>query len=359
MSSIAKRKLKIPLSLFRRTKIVIKRDSAKEEKQKRRKRRLLTIELAKSGRSKCKHCRECITFGSYRVGMITFIPHRNVKWFHLNKVCVRNLTWSLILDRSIGWDVLPSETRELALECWANVALKAPHLPEISGPLDMNRMASAMTSRYDRFRSFKFGLDDTQQYSDNWNWRCLLSTMLVCNSREETMLHVVSKLFKAFPNQDSLLGLYKEPEKREEWTSFMDGEKLKHARTKMSRILFATKLIKERHGGKVPKDRKKLRKIPGVGAHVSSVTRAWVHQAPEFGIDVHVRRIMERMGYIQEGTPEKEIELKVKYEVKADRLGHFSRTFVDHGQSVCGYVPDCANCYLSKACPSSSKYLDW
>ena len=330
-----------------------------EDITKRQKRRLLTIEKAKSGRSKCKNCRQHIDANSFRIGLITFIPHRNTKWFHLKRECVEKLTWMMMVEKSVGWDNLPLEVQELAQGCWASSAINRISLSGICGPLDLNTMAGALTSRYNRFRSFRFALPESARFTKNWNWRCFLATMLVTNNREETMLAITDRLFQKFPDPESLLCLYNKPEQREKWTEFMDTEKLKHARMKMGRILYATKIIMEQHGGAIPTDRDELRKIPGVGAHVSSVTLAWIHEAPEFGIDVHVRRIMERWGYVADGMSEKGIEQLVKNEVTSDKLGHFSRAFVDHGQSVCGYVPDCANCYLNKACPSSSKYLDW
>ena len=328
-------------------------------RKKRRKRRLLIIERACSGRSKCKVCRGYIEKDSYRVGIITFIPHRNVKWHHLSKKCVARLTLSLLLDKSIGWRELPECQKEIARQYWMKDGLAIPSLYGLSGPLDMSRLATALTTRYDRFRSFRFALPASERYSSNWNWRCLMATMLVCNTREETMLRVTDRLFTEFPNQDSLLALYSNPGRREYWKNYMMKEDLKHAKRKMRNILYATKIIKEEHGGKVPNSREALRRIPGVGAHVSSVTLAWVHKAPEFGIDVHVRRIMERWGMIGKKEKDREVELHVKSEVPSEQLGHFSRAFVDHGQTICGYVPDCANCYLRKSCPTASKYLDW
>jgi len=337
--------------------VVVSEEMKEKLKQQRRKRRLLIIEEARTGRSKCKACRQYIGKGKYRAGLLTFIPHRNVKWYHLDKACVARLTLSLLLERSIGWRELPECQKEIARQCW--VGRPQPSLCGLSGPLDMSRLAMALTSRYDRFRSFRFALPANERYSSNWNWRCLMATMLVCNTREETMLRVTDRLFKEFPDQDSLLSLYENPGRREYWKNYMIQEDLKHAKRKMGNILYATKIIKEEHGGEIPTSREALRRIPGVGAHVSSVTLAWVHKAPEFGIDVHVRRIMERWGMIDKKEKDPQVEIHVKEEVPAEQLGHFSRAFVDHGQNICGYVPDCPNCYLRKCCPAAAKYLDW
>ena len=72
-----------------------------------------------------------------------------------------------------------------------------------------------------------------------------------------------------------------------------------------------------------------------------------------------MRRIMERWGFIDENEAEHTIEAKVKAVVAEDKIGKFSRAFVDHGQSVCGYTPDCHSCHLRHSCPAARKHLDW
>ena len=329
------------------------------EKEKRRRRRLLIAEVAKSSRSKCKYCRKIIPKGDIRVGLITFIPHRNVKWHHLQNSCLQLMPRHKGIEKSIGWTQLsPGHQAELR-KTWDTSRALIPRPLLAGGRLGMAQLATALNGRYLRFRSFRFGLPQEQMYGKNWNWRCFLATMLVCNTRETAMLKVTDRLFAAFPTPEDLLGLYDQPGEQVRWRLFMANEDLRHPKRKMRQILYATKLLERQHGGKIPTSRNKLREIPGVGPHVSSVTLAWVHQAPEFGVDVHVRRIMERWNLIKPKTSEVQIEYQVKALVLPEKLGHFSRAFVDHGQSVCGYVPDCHNCYLRKSCPSASKYLEW
>jgi endonuclease III len=331
-------------------------------KQTRAHRRFIA-EPAKSGRSSCSRCKHKIEKDCVRIGVETFHRFRRLLWYHPTGECLGALVMLIEPDRIEGLDDLSAEQQAAV-----RAALVKPDLPivktltELTGDISMPQMALAMTGRYYKFRSFSFGLPDPELYSTNWNWRCLLATILVCNTKETAMLEVVDWLFREYSTPTELLALEDDPLTRHTVKLRMDKHKLRHGGRKIMSILKATKRMQEEWGGEVPNDRDELRKVPGVGSHVSSVTMAWVHQAPEFGVDVHVKRILERMGYIEGRDKEEMIEAKVKLQIESDRLGHFSRAFVDHGQTVCGFTPDCANCYLNKCCPTGRRNmadLEW
>jgi endonuclease III len=133
----------------------------------------------------------------------------------------------------------------------------------------------------------------------------------------------------------------------------------KHVARKARNIVDNTRTIVIEYGGKIPKTKKELRAMPGVGAHVSSVVLAWVHEKGEFGVDTHVDRIMNRWGFADERASHSDMEKKVKVELSGTgKIGHFSRAFVDLGQDVCGFAPDCESCFLRGSCPAA-KDLEW
>ena len=246
-------------------------------------------------------------------------------------------------------------TKEL---CTVNATITRS-LPGISGELDMPRFASALTGRYQRFRSFRFGLPESEMYTDNWKWRCFLATMLVCNTHETAMLAVTDTFFKVYPDPEALLKLGEDKEAQSAWVAWMKKRDLRHAGRKVSGILRATKKIQVEYDGEIPSDRRELQSMAGVGRHVASVTLAWVHEAPEFGIDTHVSRILKRWGYVPDGMGDVEVEDLVKRTIPEKQIGHFSRAFVDHGQQVCVFTPDCENCFLKGSCPTAAKELEW
>ena len=181
--------------------------------------------------------------------------------------------------------------------------------------------------------------------------------MLVCNTHETAMLAFTDKLFW-YTRLRRTLRNYAEIKTTKAW---MDADKmdLRHSGKKMTFILRANKLLLDKYDGDVPKERDELEVMNGVGRHVASITMAWCYQRPEFGIDVHVKRILTRWGYVNEGMSDIQIENKVKTLIPEKQIGHFSRAFVDHGQQVCGYTPNCSECYLKHSCPTAAKYMDW
>ena len=326
-------------------------------------RKIWTVEVAKSGRSRCAHCKGLIEKGALRLGVVTFYPYRHCRWHHFGP-CMKRALLGASPERLWGTKGFSSQFAEIMARMMhaINATVLTKTLPAIVGDMDMPRFATALTTRYNRFRSFRFGLPEERMYTSNWKWRCFLATMLVCNTHETAMLAVTDGLFKVYKTPEELAKLEGDKVKQKAWKDWMDKkQKLRHAGKKMGYILRANRKLLEEHGGEVPNDRDALQEMNGVGRHVASVTMAWAHQAPEFGIDTHVSRILKRWGYIDEGLDEEQVETIVKRTIPEKQIGHFSRAFVDHGQQVCGFTPDCENCYLKGSCPTARRYadLDW
>ena len=344
------------------TLIVTQPEKAVEEKKNKKPKKAWVIEIAKSGRSKCSKCKQNIEKGDPRMGVLTFYPFRNCKWFHFGE-CMHTAVLGATIDRVWGlkeFDEPFKASLSTDLSTIDATITRNP-LPTITGDMDMGMFATALTSRYQRFRSFRFGLDEKQMYNKNWNWRCFLATMLVCNTHESAMLFITDKLFKVYPTPESLDAIHDDKETKKAWMEWMEKYDMRHAGRKMAWILKANRNLIENYDGDIPNDRDQLQQMTGVGRHVASITMAWVHQEPEFGIDAHVSRILKRWGYIDKKMSDVEVEQKVKSIIPPKQVGHFSRAFVDHGQQVCGFTPDCQNCYLRGSCPTAAKYadLDW
>ena len=317
------------------------------------------IECAKSGRSKCAHCHQNIEKDTLRLGLVTFYPRRFCKWHHYGE-CMQYAAIGATMDRVWGLEQFDPETIEnLRKELEICNALVVPKsLPGITGQLDMPRFADAITGRYNRFRSFTFGLPEAEKFNKIWNWRCFLATILVSNTHESAMLNVTQSFFKVYPTPEALMELKDDQRIQQAWMDWMEKRDIRHVGKKIKFLLNTTEILLKDHNGEIPQDREVLEKMPGVGRHVASISMAWIHQAPEFGIDTHVTRILKRWGYIEEKCKDIDAEKRVKELIPEKQIGHFSRAFVDHGQSVCGFTPDCQNCFLRASCPCAAKHAD-
>ena len=146
------------------------------------------IGVAKSGRSTCKACRELIPQGSCRIGTIRYYPHRTCQWHHLG--CATTALIGCSEGDLWGLSHMGDDARKAATSVIEQSQKMIPTcaLATVTGTLDLLRFSQALSERYGKFRSFKFGLPDSEQYTSNWNWRCFLATMLVCNTHETAML---------------------------------------------------------------------------------------------------------------------------------------------------------------------------
>ena len=67
-------------------------------------------------------------------------------------------------------------------------------------------------------------------------------------------------------------------------------------RVKAKSIYLTSKLLAEKHGGKVPKSFEELEKLPGVGHKTASVVMSQGFGYPAFAVDTHIHRLSQRWG---------------------------------------------------------------
>ena len=135
----------------------VKKEPEPVKKKEKRPRRVFTVEPAKSGRGRCSGCKEPIAKGEIRMGVVTFYPHRSVRWHHCSKKCLGILCFSMTPENLKGVDELPSEEVEkirTVLKPDKVVAIPKA-LTSLTGKMSVAQMAQAMTGKYNRFRQFR------------------------------------------------------------------------------------------------------------------------------------------------------------------------------------------------------------
>ncbi len=68
------------------------------------------------------------------------------------------------------------------------------------------------------------------------------------------------------------------------------------APTKAKNLVALSRLLLERHGGRVPKDMEALEALPGVGHKTASVVLSHAFGVPTFPVDTHIHRLAARWG---------------------------------------------------------------
>jgi len=122
------------------------------------------------------------------------------------------------------------------------------------------------------------------------------------------------------------------------------------SRSKSKNIIKTCELLIEVFDSKVPKDKKDLLKLPGVGVKTANVVQAVAFNIPQIAVDTHVFRVSNRIGLVDADTVGKtEKTLRERFDQsKWIRLHHL---LIFHGRDLCkARSPQCDTCDLNEIC---------
>jgi endonuclease-3 len=128
-------------------------------------------------------------------------------------------------------------------------------------------------------------------------------------------------------------------------------------RTKAKNVIRLSEILLAEHGGKVPKDREALEKLPGVGRKTANVVLNVAFGEPTLAVDTHIFRVANRTGLAPGKTP-LEVERGLMAVVPAKYLRNAHHWLILHGRYVClARKPRCETCVIADLCrfPDKSK----
>lgn len=128
-------------------------------------------------------------------------------------------------------------------------------------------------------------------------YKILVSTLLSSRTKDETTLKASKRLFKKAPNFQKLKLLkLKEIEKIIYPVGFY--------KTKARYLKGLSKIILEKHEGKVPMTRTDLVKLPGVGRKTANLVLNRAFKKPAIAVDTHVHKIANLLGWVKTKNPQ-------------------------------------------------------
>ncbi len=97
---------------------------------------------------------------------------------------------------------------------------------------------------------------------------------------------------------------------------------------------------------------KKLKRVKGIGPKTIDVFLASVRNVPTFPIDTHIRRVLYRLGYIQNMRESYEkIKDKVVKDLPSEKLLTAHYILIVHGRKTCkARKPLCNSCVVNSVC---------
>ena len=124
---------------------------------------------------------------------------------------------------------------------------------------------------------------------------------------------------------------------------------------KAANVFETCRLLIERHGSEVPRDRAALEALPGVGRKTANVVLNTAFGEPTMAVDTHIFRVSNRTG-LAPGKTVRQVEDKLLKAVSAEFLVDAHHWLILHGRYVCkARKPDCPNCVVRSLCRFRTK----
>lgn len=174
-------------------------------------------------------------------------------------------------------------------------------------------------------------------------YQILISTLLSLRTKDETTTRASRRLFEKAKTLEAMLDLSAEEIEK---LIFPVG----FYRRKAQNIKTVSRLLLEKHEGRVPDDLDELLTLPGVGRKTANLVLTLGFGKPGICVDTHVHRITNRLGYVQTKNPD-ETEQALRSRLPAKWWIPINDILVAFGQSLCAPIsPWCSKCKVAEYC---------
>lgn len=120
--------------------------------------------------------------------------------------------------------------------------------------------------------------------------------------------------------------------------------------SKAENVIKTCRILLEQHGGEVPRERKALEALPGVGRKTANVVLNTAFGQPTMAVDTHIFRVSNRTG-IAPGKTVLEVEKKLLKFIPQEFLQDAHHWLILHGRYVCiARKPRCGACIIEDLC---------
>ncbi len=203
--------------------------------------------------------------------------------------------------------------------------------------MDKTRSKKIISILSSYYGDVKPGLDYVDLY------QLTISVILSAQTTDRQVNTVTPVLFKKYPGFHELSkARISDVEKIIRSTGFF--------RNKSKNIVYGSRHIMDKHGGRLPENIDELMSIPGVGRKSANVIISMGFHRPAMAVDTHVLRLSNRLGYAGTSSPlEAEKALQSAIPAKNWILAHL--LLIKHGRTLCrARNPLCGQCPVSHLC---------
>lgn len=150
--------------------------------------------------------------------------------------------------------------------------------------------------------------------------------------------------------------LFKEVDNPAAMVALGESKLVEHIRTiglyrnKAKNVIELSRLLVEKHGGKVPADRASLEALPGVGRKTANVVLNIAFGEHTIAVDTHIFRVGNRTG-LAPGKDVRAVEDALVRRTPEKYLHHAHHLLILHGRYTCmARKPACPRCVVRDLC---------
>ncbi len=174
-------------------------------------------------------------------------------------------------------------------------------------------------------------------------FKALVFVALSARTKDDQTLRAVNRLFNVADTPEKIVALEQNALEQLIYGTGFYKNKAKNLRRMCQQLI-------ETFEGKVPDTREELISLQGVGRKTANIVLARVHGQFTLGVDTHVHRISNRLGWVRTKKPE-ETETKLMKLVPLEEIPLLNKTLVAYGQTICASVsPWCSTCKVREYC---------
>lgn len=176
----------------------------------------------------------------------------------------------------------------------------------------------------------------------------LVAVVLSAQSTDVGVNKVTVRLFRDAPTPGAMLALGEDGIRERIKTLGLYRNKARH-------LVELCRILVERHGGVVPRQRESLEALPGVGRKTANVVLNVAFGEPTIAVDTHIFRLANRTGLAPGKTP-RAVEDALLARVPERYRLHAHHWLILHGRYVCkARRPECWRCVVAAFCAFPDK----
>ncbi len=171
----------------------------------------------------------------------------------------------------------------------------------------------------------------------------LMGTILSAQTTDAQVDQVIPKLFRRYPTSEKLAR-----------ARVADVERIIKPvglhNSKARSIIATANMLRDEFRSKVPKTRKEMMRLPGVGRKTANVVLIKSFGTNAMPVDTHVFRVANRTGLAKGKTPQ-EVEEMLEQRIPKRNLSAAHFWLIHHGRTLCtARTPKCNECPIARYC---------